>query len=67
MMLSILRAKFSGSEMADKLLRTGFDILIKGNTWGDALWSVCNGVGRNVFGETRMTVRTELRSPSSIL
>lgn len=38
-MLACLRAKFEpGSALAERLLRTGYRMLVEGNTWGDRIW-----------------------------
>ena len=43
------------------LLNTGDAELIEGNTWGDCIWGVCNGVGKNLLGKILMRVRNELK------
>ena len=45
-----------------KLLNTGNEKLIEGNTWGDTYWGVCNGIGKNRLGTILMRVRTELQN-----
>ncbi len=61
-MLALLRIKFyRGGDLADRLLATGDHELVEGNTWGDAYWGVCNGVGENHLGKLLMQVRGELR------
>jgi len=63
-MLKALRAKFApGSDLAVKLLATGYKILQEGNRWNDMYWGVClnTGVGQNHLGKLLMQVRTELR------
>jgi ribA/ribD-fused uncharacterized protein len=38
-MLACLREKFApGSELAERLLGTGYRMLVEGNTWGDQKW-----------------------------
>lgn len=60
-MRSVLRAKFTpGGECARLLLLTGEALLVEGNTWGDAFWGVCDGVGSNVLGKLLMDRRAEL-------
>lgn len=60
-MLDLLRQKFSfGSDLAGKLLNTGDEELIEGNTWRDTYWGVCQGVGENHLGKLLMKVRQEL-------
>ncbi|NWN81082.1 NADAR family protein, partial [Bacillus sp. (in: firmicutes)] len=50
--------------LKNKLLQTGESILIEGNTWGDKIWGVCNGVGENKLGKILMKVRNELKEAS---
>ena len=59
-MLDILRAKFdTNPDLKEKLLATGDEFLVEGNTWGDTYWGVCNGKGRNHLGHLLMQVRDE--------
>jgi ribA/ribD-fused uncharacterized protein len=69
-MLELLRKKFSpdnsvepGGPLTEKLLATGYEELVEGNTWGDTYWGVDvnRGRGNNVLGECLMLVRQELR------
>jgi ribA/ribD-fused uncharacterized protein len=61
-MYHIVRAKFfQNPNLAEKLLATGFDKLVEGNTWGDTYWGVCNGRGENNLGKILMKVREDLR------
>jgi ribA/ribD-fused uncharacterized protein len=60
-MYEVVRAKFfQNPVLAEKLLATGNQELIEGNTWGDTYWGVCNGVGKNMLGKILMRVRQEL-------
>ena len=60
-MYEICLAKFSQNpELAKKLIKTGDNILIEGNTWNDTFWGVCNGEGRNNLGKILMRIRAEL-------
>ena len=61
-MLDVLRLKFSDVALATRLLETGDSELIEGNTWGDQIWGVCNGVGENNLGKLLMQVRGEIRA-----
>ena len=61
-MLLLLRIKFSDENLATKLLETGEQKLIEGNSWGDCFWGVCDGVGENHLGKLLMQVREELKS-----
>ena len=63
-MYAVLRSKFTLHEdLKQKLLATGNEQLVEGNTWGDRVWGVCNGVGENHLGKLLMRVREELRKP----
>jgi ribA/ribD-fused uncharacterized protein len=59
-MLTLLRVKFSIPDLARRLVETGDEDLVEGNTWGDTFWGVCNGVGENWLGRLLMQVREEL-------
>ena len=48
-------------EITKKLLDTGEEMLIEGNTWGDVYWGVCNGTGENNLGKLQMRRRAHLR------
>ncbi|MCP5006489.1 MAG: NADAR family protein [Planctomycetes bacterium] len=60
-MLRALRMKFNNVVLGSKLLGTGEEKLIEGNTWGDTYWGVCDGKGTNMLGQLLMKVRTEIR------
>lgn len=61
-MYIIVKDKFTRSAiLKTKLLSTFPATLIEGNTWGDTIWGVCNGVGENNLGKILMKVRDELR------
>lgn len=60
-MLYLLRQKFTGTGLENALVATGSQELIEGNTWHDAYWGVCNGVGKNMLGILLMKVRGELQ------
>ena len=61
-MLNVVRAKFDQHpDLAQKLLETGDEELVEGNTWGDRYWGVCGGKGKNMLGKILMRVREELR------
>jgi len=60
-MLALVRAKFEQNpDLAAKLIATGDEELVEGNTWGDTYWGVCRGVGQNKLGKILMNVRQEL-------
>ena len=56
-----LHFKFAIPELRNKLLATGDEELVEGNTWGDTYWGVCNGVGENHLGKLLMELREEIR------
>jgi len=66
-MEGILRAKFSISELAEKLLDTGDKVLIEGNHWHDNRWGHCTCARcaekpyENRLGAILMRIREELR------
>lgn len=61
-MFCIVEAKFrQNPELAEKLIATGDEKIIEGNTWGDTYWGVCNGVGKNNLGKILMMVRGMLK------
>ena len=56
-----LRKKFTEHlDLQKKLLETSDAILIEGNTWGDAYWGMCAGVGENKLGQLLMKIREEI-------
>jgi ribA/ribD-fused uncharacterized protein len=60
-MEQILWLKFvPGSALAQKLVATGDEELVEGNTWGDCFYGVCGGKGQNHLGKLLMKIRTEL-------
>ena len=60
-MLEATRRKFERSRRHRQLLiETGDAELIEGNTWGDTIWGVCDGVGENHLGRILMKVRAEI-------
>lgn len=62
LMADIVWAKFTqNSDLQEKLLATGDQKLVEGNTWNDTYWGVCNGRGQNKLGKILMQVRDELR------
>ena len=61
-MYEICKAKFQQNRhLADRLLRTGNQKLVEGNTWGDKIWGMCNGIGENRLGKILMKIRDEIR------
>lgn len=64
-MKDLIWQKFSfNNELSMKLLATGDQPIIEGNTWGDTFWGVCKGVGYNNLGKLIMERRAELRNMS---
>jgi predicted NAD-dependent protein-ADP-ribosyltransferase YbiA (DUF1768 family) len=55
----ILRSKFEDELLQWKLVETGTQEIIEGNTWNDTFWGVCNGVGSNHLGKILMKLRKE--------
>ena len=60
-MYDLLQQKFQDPELQQKLLATGDQHLVEGNTWNDHFWGVCNGRGQNHLGRLLMDVREECR------
>ncbi len=60
-MLDLLRKKFAHPKLRTKLLATGTEQLVEGNTWGDTFWGVCDGMGDNHLGRLLMQVRDEIK------
>lgn len=69
-MYDVCLAKFtmnSSLRLKEKLLATGNEELVEGNTWHDNYWGNCscnkckNTPGRNQLGKTLMRIRDELR------
>lgn len=61
-MRKTLRLKFEQNpELAKKLLDTGCQELIEGNTWGDTYWGVCFGTGQNKLGLLLQELRTAMQ------
>ncbi len=66
-MRKALRLKFEQNpELAKKLMDTGCQELVEGNTWGDVEWGVCFGTGQNKLGlllqELRETLLDQARA-----
>jgi len=61
-MMQIVYRKFRQHPvLAKRLLATGNQDLIEGNTWNDTYWGVCRGQGKNYLGKILMKVRKELK------
>ena len=48
-------------ELAAKLIATGDELLVEGNTWGDVFWGVCKGIGDNHLGKILMEIRKNIQ------
>ena len=65
-MLEILRSKFNLLDMRQKLLETGQEELVEGNTWHDNYWGVCHcsrcagEKGQNKLGRLLERLRDEM-------
>lgn len=61
-MYHVVRNKFmQNKNLQHKLLETGEQELIEGNTWNDTFWGVCNGKGTNQLGKILMLIRSDIR------
>jgi predicted NAD-dependent protein-ADP-ribosyltransferase YbiA (DUF1768 family) len=61
-MYDICKLKFTKHNFAQKLLATGHQELVEGNTWNDIFWGRCRGIGKNNLGKILMKIRDELRN-----
>lgn len=60
-MYKVCKAKFTQNKtLGKKLIGTGSQELIEGNTWGDKIWGQVNGEGENNLGKILMKIRAEL-------
>lgn len=59
-MEDLLRQKFSDTDLRQKLLDTGEEELVEGNTWNDTFWGRCGGVGENHLGRLLLKIRSDL-------
>lgn len=58
----LVRNKFTDHpDLMAMLLKTGDQMLLEGNRWGDIYWGVCGNRGENHLGKILMRVRRELR------
>ena len=65
-MRNIIREKFNQNpDITLKLIETGDNYLEEGNTWGDIIWGVCNGKGKNLLGKILMEIREEIKEEFS--
>ena len=61
-MATLVREKFRDPQLAKKLLDTGDCKLIEGNDWGDRIWGMVNGTGKNYLGRILMAIRADLKA-----
>lgn len=62
-MRAALALKFApGTELAQRLLETETKVLIEGTMWGDRIWGVYRGSGRNLLGVLLMEQRGYLKA-----
>ena len=59
-MYDICKLKFTKLNFAQKLLKTGNQELVEGNTWNDTYWGRCKGRGSNHLGKILMRIREEI-------
>lgn len=65
LMHSLVLQKFSNdSYLKVRLLDTGNQELVEGNTWEDTFWGVCDGTGKNHLGRILMEVRATISKES---
>lgn len=62
-----LKLKFAKPELKAKLLATGDEELVEGNTWNDTYWGVCKGVGENHLGKLLMSIRENIKNDNKKL
>mgnify|MGYP001766385285 CR=1 FL=1 len=61
-MKTLLLSKFSYPDLQQKLLDTGNELIMEGNTWHDNFWGSCTcdkcgNKGKNILGKLLMEVR----------
>lgn len=60
-MYQCVKDKFTrNQDLKQKLIDTGNEELVEGNTWNDTYWGVCRGRGKNMLGKILMRVRDEI-------
>ncbi len=60
-MEALLREKFRDPKLREKLVATRPQPIVEDNTWGDVLWGVYEGKGKNHLGKLLMKIREEAR------
>lgn len=61
----VLRDKFRDPMLRQLLIDTGDSRLVEGNTWGDRVWGVCKGKGKNWLGVLLMEIRREINNANN--
>jgi predicted NAD-dependent protein-ADP-ribosyltransferase YbiA (DUF1768 family) len=56
-MADLLLQKYKNPDLRNRLKETADKYLVEGNTWGDTLWGVSDGKGRNMLGQMLMAIR----------
>jgi ribA/ribD-fused uncharacterized protein len=64
-MRTCLWLKFKQPCFTEKLLETGTEELVEGNTWNDTFWGVCRGKGENNLGKLLMEIRTKIQQEAT--
>ena len=59
-MKGLTRKKFENPGLREKLILTGRQHLVEGNSWRDTFWGVCEGEGENHLGRILMDIRAEI-------
>lgn len=65
-MEDVTRKKYQHDPFKSKLLGTGDQYIVEGNTWHDTFWGVCKGEGKNNLGKIIMKIRKELQTKKGI-
>jgi ribA/ribD-fused uncharacterized protein len=60
-MYKVNEIKFENEELLAMLKETGTKYLEETNDWGDTLWGICNGEGKNDLGSILMKIRFKNR------
>jgi predicted NAD-dependent protein-ADP-ribosyltransferase YbiA (DUF1768 family) len=67
-MRNLIRQKFKkDSLLGTRLLLTGDELLVEGNSWGDVFWGVCNGIGENNLGKILMEQRAAIKRSDNVI
>lgn len=66
-MRDLVEQKFEHPVLRKRLLETGDQEIIEGNSWGDRFWGVSGGAGENHLGRIIMDLRAELQIVDEML